>query len=252
MINEKISLQNRMQPDLQAICPTLLDMTGSIDNLWFLNFLTCREELPKLLRLHYKSLLVISGIGLKYVRIILDWKKQAIFSDAVEEVGLMIQEDVHRLLALIASIKTLDAKISQQLKNSGYAQHIDSIPGFGLVCSTGLAGEIGTLARFPKQSSFSIYMGMSPLDKQSGIYHGTKSPKHVNIRARKAMMTAVCRYMAVVSESRAYYDKKRSEGKSHNKAVRALGHYLSRVIWSMLRHDRDYKLPEQVHLKEAA
>ena len=252
MVNEKISLQNRIQPDLHAICPTLLDMTGSLDNLWFLNFLTCREELPKLLRLHSKSLLAISGIGLKYVRLILDWQKQAVFSDDVEEVGSMIQEDAHRLLALIASIKTLDVKISQQLKNSVYAQHIDSIPGFGLVCSTELAGEIGTLARFPKQSSFSIYIGMSPLDNQSGIYHGTKSPKHVNTRARKAMMTAVCRHMAVVPESRAYYDKKRSEGKSHNKAVRALGRHLSRVIWSMLRHDRDYELPERVQLKEAA
>ncbi|MCK5191825.1 MAG: IS110 family transposase [Methylococcales bacterium] len=252
IVNEKINVQNRIQPDLQAICPTLLDITGSVDNLWFLNFLTCRDELPKLLRLHSKSLLAISGIGLKYVRLILDWQKQAAFSDDVEEVGPMIQEDAHRLLALIASIKTLDIKISQQLKNSVYAQHIDSIPGFGLVCSTELAGEIGTLARFPKQSSFSIYMGMSPLDNQSGIYHGTKSPKHVNTRARKAMMTAVCRHMAVVPESRAYYDKKRSEGKSHNKAVRALGRHLSRVIWSMLRHDRDYELPERVQLKEAA
>ena len=58
--------------------------------------------------------------------------------------------------------------------------------------------------------------------------------------------------MAVVPESRAYYDKKRSEGKSHNKAVRALGRHLSRVIWSMLRHDRDYELPVPVQLKVAA
>ena len=252
LVNEKIIVQSRIQPDLQAICPTLLDITGSVDNLWFLHFLTCREELSKLLRLHCKSLLAIPGIGLNYVRLILDWQKQAEISDDVEEVGPMIQEDAHRLLALIASIKRLDVKISQQLKNSGYAQHIDSIPGFGLVCSAELAGEIGTLARFPKQSSFSIYIGMSPLDNQSGTYHGTKSPKHVNTRARKAMMTAACRHMSVVPESRAYYDKKRAEGKSHNKAVRALGRHLSRVIWSMLHHDRDYELPGQVHLKEAA
>ncbi len=60
---------------------------------------------------------------------------------------------------------------------------------------------------------------MSPLDSQSGGYQGTKSPKHVNTRARKAMMTAVCRHIAVVPESLAYYDKKRAEGKSHNKAI---------------------------------
>jgi len=116
-----------------------------------------------------------------------------------------------------------------------------------------LAGEIGTLERFPKQSSFSIYIGMAPLDNQSGAYQGTKSPKHVNTRARKAMMTAICRHMAcVVPESRAYYDKKRSEGKTHNKAIRALGCHISRVIWPMLHHDRDYIKQIRVQVKKAA
>ena len=252
LVNEKVMVQSRMQPDLQAICPTLLDMTGSVDNRWFLNFLTCREDLSKLLRLHSKSLLAIPGVGHNYVRLILDWQKQAEFSEEVEDVGPMIQEDARRLLALMTSIKALEGKIDQQISESVYARHIDSIPGFGLVCSAELAGEIGTLDRFPKQSSFSMYLGMSPLDNQSGAYRGTKSPKHVNTRARKAMMTAACRHKEAVPESRAYYDKKRAEGKSHNSAVRALGRHLSRVIWSMLRHDRDYVAPGQVQLKEAA
>jgi len=76
---------------------------------------------------------------------------------------------------------------------------------------------------------------MAPLDNQSGIYHGTKSPKHVNTRARKAMMTAVCRHMTCVPESRAYYEKKRSEGKTHNKAIRALWRHISRVIVIIMR-----------------
>ena len=252
LANEKISVQNRLQPDLQAICPSLLDLTGSVDNLWFLRFLTCRDDLGKCVRLQTKSLLAILGVGQTYLNLIRQWQKQAEFSDAVEDVGPMVQEDARRLLALMASIKALEGKIDQQMKASVYAQHIDSIPGFGLVCSAELAGEIGTLERFPKQSSFSIYIGMAPLDNQSGTYQGTKSPKHVNTRARKAMMTAVCRHMASVPESRAYYDKKRSEGKTHNKAIRALGRYLSRVIWSMLRHGRDYRIPSRVQLKEAA
>ena len=251
LVNDKMTVQNRMQPDLQAVCPTLLQITGSVDNLWFLHFLTGRDELAKLVRLQSKSLLAIPGVGRNYLNRICDWQKQAEFSDEAEDVGPMIQEDASRLLALMKSIKTLEAKIKQQMQASVDAQHIESIPGFGLVCSAELAGEIGTLDRFSKQSSLSIYLGMSPLDNQSGTYQGTKSPKHVNTRARKAMMTAVCRHMAGVPESRAYYDKKRAEGKSHNMAIRALGRHLSRVIWSMLHHDRDYELSGQVQLKEA-
>ncbi|MBC7221309.1 hypothetical protein H5T55_07600 [Candidatus Bipolaricaulota bacterium] len=52
-------------------------------------------------------------------------------------------------------------------------------------------------------------------------------------------MTAVARHMAKVPQSRAYYEKKRAEGKKHNQAVRALGRHLVRVMWAMFREDRD-------------
>ncbi|MGH8553929.1 MAG: transposase [Methylococcales bacterium] len=49
-----------------------------------------------------------------------------------------------------------------------------------------LAGEIGTLKRFRTESSFAFYLGMAALDNQSGAYRGSKPPRHVNTRARKA------------------------------------------------------------------
>ena len=252
LVNDKVTVQNRLQSDLQAVCPSLLDITGSVDNRWFLHFLTCRAYLPKLLRLQRKSLLGISGVGPCYAQCIGDWQCQGDFSDEVDYVGPMILDDARRLLGLMATIDHLEGDIDKQVAQSIDARHIDSIPGFGRVCSAELAGEIGTWMRFPKQSSFSFYLGMAPLSNTSGTYRGSKPPKQVNTRARKAMMTATCRHMSCVPESRAYYDKKRTEGKSHNQAVRALGRHLSRVIWSMLRHDRDYVQPVQVAMRKAA
>jgi hypothetical protein len=43
------------------------------------------------------------------------------------------------------------------------------------------------------------------------------------------MMVAVARHIDNVPESRTYYDKKRTEGKTHNQAVRALGRHLIRA-----------------------
>jgi len=57
-------------------------------------------------------------------------------------------------------------------------------------------------------------------------------------------MTAVARHITCVPESKAYYDKKRAEGKTNNQAIRALGRHLVRVIWSMLINDRDYERRE--------
>jgi len=59
-------------------------------------------------------------------------------------------------------------------------------------------------------------------------------------------MTAVARHINCVPESRVYYEKKRAEGKRHNQAVRALGRHLVRVIWSMLKNERDYELREVI------
>ncbi len=42
---------NSLQADLQAVSPGLLQITREVGNLWFLNFLTCREGLLKLARL---------------------------------------------------------------------------------------------------------------------------------------------------------------------------------------------------------
>ena len=45
----------------------------------------------------------------------------------------------------------------------------------------------------------------------------------------------------------AYYDRKRTQGESHNQAVRALGRQMTNVIWAMLRDERDYELQKDVH-----
>ena len=43
LVVEKVRLGNRLKADLQAVCPELAALTGSIDNRWFLSFLTARK-----------------------------------------------------------------------------------------------------------------------------------------------------------------------------------------------------------------
>ena len=83
---------------------------------------------------------------------------------------------------------------------------------------------------------------MSNLDRSSGQTRGSKAPRHVNRRAKAAMMTAVDRHRKQVPQSQRYYQKKRAEGKTHNQAVRALGRHLCRVIFKMLATNRPYRI----------
>jgi len=246
LVNEKVRVANRIQSDLQAVCPELLAITKKLSNLWFLRFLTCRDDLTQLAHLRHTTLLKIPGIGQKYARIIQEWQRRASFSAEVEYVGPMIIQDARRILELLSQIHILDEAMDKLADRSELACRIGSIGGFGKTCVAELAGEIGTTERFAGERSLALYVGMSPLSKDSGQHHGSKRPRQVNHRAKAAMMTAVARHINCVPESRAYYEKKRAEGKSHNQAVRALGRHLVRVIWSMLKNERDYELREVI------
>ena len=154
----------------------------------------------------------------------------------------MIQGDARRVLELDGQIKALETKIESVMQGSTVARILASIPGYGLVCASELAGEIGTLDRFKSDASLGLYVGMSPLDDSSGTYSGTKAPKQVNTRAKAAMMVAVDRHRKWVSESQQYYDKKRAEGKKHNQAIRSLGRQLCRVMYQLLKEERAYEI----------
>ncbi len=242
LVREKGRVLNRLQSDLQAVCPGWLEMTNDAGNLWFLRFLTSRPDLTRLARLRRSSLLKLRGVGVTYADAIHAWQKHAVFSHEVAWVGEMIQADAARVLELLDQIKALEAKIDTVAQESSVASIVDSIPGFGRICSAELAGEIGTIERFRSDASLGLYLGMSNLDNSSGTFQGSKVPKHVNTRAKAAMMMAVDRHRKGVAESQRYYEKKRAEGKKHNQAIRALGRHLCRVIYQLLKEERDYEI----------
>jgi transposase len=242
LVNEKVRVVNRIQSDLQAIAPGLLETTGSVDNIWFLKFLTSREDMQQLARMHGESLLKIKGIGKVYALQIKKWQETAQFSSDVEWVGEMIIRDAKRILELLDEINALEDKIESLLLESEIASRLLTISGFGKICAAELAGEIGSIERFQSEASLALYLGMAMLDNSSGKYEGVKKNKHVNYSAKAAMMTGVAIHIRNTDESKKYYDKKRSEGKKHNQAVRALGRHMTRVIWSMLKYKRDYHM----------
>ena len=242
LVNERVRVLNSLQSDLQAVCPCLLTMTNDAGNLWFLRFLTSTDALHKLARLRRQSILKIPGIGPKYADLIQKWQKGAQFSEEVKWVGQLIQEDAARVLDLHEQIHSLEGRLEEAAKDSAIARIIDSIPGFGLICSSELSGELGTLERFRNDGSLSLYLGMANLDNSSGKHKGAKTPRHVNSRCKAAMMTAVDRHRKQVPESQRYYEKKRMEGKVHSQAIRALGRHLCRVMYKLLKEGREYEV----------
>ncbi len=244
LVNERGMVINRMHSDLQAIAPGLLEITGSIDNLWFLHFLTVRDSFDQLTRMHKSSLMQIKGVGVKYADLIHNWQRSALLCSDINLMGDMAIEDAQRVLSLDEKIKKIESHLEELAPQSKLATAIISITGYGIICATELAGEIGTLKRFTSESALARYIGMAPLDNSSGVYTGAKGGKQVNRRAKAAMMTAVARHYWHTPQSKEYYEKKRAEGKKHNQAVRSLGRHITRVIWSLMKNNKLYKPKE--------
>jgi transposase len=252
LVNEKVRIVNRMQANLQAVCPGLIEITAEVDNRWFLNLLLARKQLVQLATMRRSSVLNIPTIGHKYAALVAQWQKRAQFAAEAEWIGPMIYEDARRILVLLNDIAALEQQIAALAQTSDLYQRIYSVPGFGLVCSAELAGELGTHQRFDGEASMALYLGSTSLDNSSGKSAGSKTARQVNSRAKAALMTAADRHRKRVPQSQRYYDKKRAEGKTHNQAVRSLARHLVRVLWSMIVHGHDYQLREPDHAVKAA
>ncbi|OGT00516.1 MAG: hypothetical protein A3H99_03750 [Gallionellales bacterium RIFCSPLOWO2_02_FULL_59_110] len=170
LVAERMKISQRMQAELQGVVPGLLAITGQADNLWFLNFLTCRTDLGMLKTVRRATLLKLKGIGVGYATKIATWQKTAIFAPAIAWAGPMIYADAMRILSLREAIIQLELQIAELTAQSGIAQRLLSMPGMGSVCASELAGEIGNIERFKDEASLAVYLGVAPLDRSSGSF----------------------------------------------------------------------------------
>jgi transposase len=149
------------------------------------------------------------------------------------------------LVALIAGFNVQIADLEQALKSS-FEDHPDakimrSLPGLGTVLGARVLAEFGDdRTRYADARARRNYAGTSPITKASG------SRRVVLARfARNERLFDACYLWAFASltaspPARAYYDRQRGRGKTHNQALRALANRLVAILHGCLRHQQTY------------
>ncbi len=104
-----------------------------------------------------------------------------------------------------------------------------------------MLAEIGDISRFANGSRLASYAGLAPVTRQSGSsIRGQTRSRRGNHRLKNAMyLSAFASLRDPVS--RAFYDRKRAEGKRHNAAVICLARRRCDVILAMLRSRTPYQ-----------
>lgn len=149
---------------------------------------------------------------------------------------------VAQLLPLIEQIAAYDQEIERLFLSHEDNEVFSSLPGAGKRLAPRLLAEIGDDPnRYASAASLQAVGGTSPVLFQSGTY----SKPHRRLGCIKPLRNALHQFawQSTQQESwaKAYYDRKRAEGKSHSVAVRALSNIWARVAFAMLQSHTPYE-----------
>jgi len=137
------------------------------------------------------------------------------------------------------------AQLNQELKLllDKINSPISTIPGIGPVNEATILGEIGDINRFSTPSKLVAYAGLDASISQSGEFTSpnSKMSKRGSPHLRKAIYQAA--FIASVNDPvfKAYYLKKRSEGKHHIVAVSACARKMCNTIHAIMKKNIPYK-----------
>ena len=109
--------------------------------------------------------------------------------------------------------------------------------GIGPSGAAQLLVDVADITRFPDRGHFASWNGTAPIDASSG-----DQVRHRLSRLGNRQINRTLHIMATVqlrnpTEGRAYYDRRKAEGKTSNEAMRALKRRLSDIVYRTMLDD---------------
>jgi len=178
-------------------------------------------------------------------------KAEAVQTLAQQSVGVRFLADAAQLevRCLLAQIDLLEEQRQQvddalaQLMDQ-VPQHLTSIPGVGPTTGAALLAEIGDVHRFDAPEKLVAYAGIDVAVYQTGQFEARQM--HMSKRGspylRHALWQAASMAIQYDDELRAYYDRKRKEGKAHGTALGAVCRKLITRVYIVLKENRPYEV----------
>lgn len=155
--------------------------------------------------------------------------------------GRVVAEVVGELDRTLQRRQRLATDLDELFNAHPFGRIPGTLPGIGPRTGSRILAEIGDGARFANGSRLASYAGLAPVTRQSGSsLRGEARSRRGNHRLKNAMFLAAFASLRDPA-SRAYYDRKRAEGKKHNAAVICLARRRCDVILAMLRLRQPYR-----------
>jgi len=160
---------------------------------------------------------------------------------AAAATGRVISELAAELDRVCGRRDALAAEIKELFLAHPFGELLASMPGIGPRTGARILAEIGDGSAFANGSKLAAYAGLAPVTRQSGTtLAGESRSRRGNHRLKNAMFLAAFASLRDPA-SKAFYDRKRTEGKRHNAALICLARRRCDVILAMLRTRQPYQ-----------
>ena len=154
---------------------------------------------------------------------------EAVFAD-------MIRELAAEALKAREAIARIDRDLEALLIRHPDGALIRSLPGMGAVLSAEFIACVGDIRRFASANALASAASLAPVIRQSGKSKGWRRANGGDKALKRVFFqSAFCAVSTKDPLSKAFYDRKRREGKHHTQAIIALARRRVTVLWTMLR-----------------
>lgn len=177
------------------------------------------------------------------------WKalgEQTVSVPAEQTLGRVVAELTVELGRVRDRRDALETEIEEVFLAHPLGPVLISLPGIGPRTGARILAEIGDGSGFASGSKLAAYAGLAPVTRQSGTsIRGEHRSRRGNHRLKNAMFLSAFASLND-PDSRAFYDRKRAEGKRHNAALICLARRRCDVIHAMLHTGEHYLTSDQL------
>jgi transposase len=248
LVADRTRTINRLRHQLTAVCPAL-ERAADLTHQRGWAILLARYQRPTAIRRAGVARLtaLLTDQGVRNPAAIAEAAVAAAKTQTVRLPGEEVAADLVAALArevmdLDTRIKQADTAIEERFRRHRLAGVITSLPGFGFRLGAEFLAAVGHPDLIESADRLAAYAGLAPVANDSGKRTGRlHKPMRYHRGLRRAMYLSALTAARCDPASKAYYQRKRAQGKRPVQAIICLARRRTNVLWALLRDNRPWQ-----------
>ncbi|MCZ6526178.1 MAG: transposase [Gammaproteobacteria bacterium] len=248
-VEEQVAQSERIRAGLKAYYPLVLELFNDLNTIVFCDFLKRWPNLTELKKARECTLVEFLKSHNSGQRGLLE-RRLNLIKEAValtEDVAIIIPAQLYtlslikQLKVLLETIKEYDKEIECWFNKHKDKELFESLPGAGKVLAPRLLAAFGAdRSRFANANELIDYAGISPVTFRSGEKYWIHWRFKCSTFIRQTFVEWAYQTTKASYWSKAFYDKNRSQGKSHQATLRLLAFKWIRIIFRCWKNNTKY------------